>query len=244
MISSIPVDEIAAYHRDRYVGPNLVVAAAGHLEHDEIVEWPAGSCSRRPPAATGRTARCPERAPRLCFHDKETEQYHICFGGPGIARGDDRRFALAVLESAFGGSTSSRLFREVREKRGLAYSVGAYSEQFVDFGTVATYVGTREANVEEACEIIGRELKSLHEGGVTGEELDRAKEHVKGRMVLGMEATGGRMSRIARSTLFDLELYSIDEMLAKIDAVGPDDVAELASELYRPGPLLRGLRRP
>ena len=139
-----------------------------------------------------------------------------------------------MLESAFGGSTSSRLFREVREKRGLAYSVGSYSEQFVDFGTVATYVGTREANVEEACEIIGRELKLLHEGGVTGEELTRAKEHVKGRMVLGMESTGGRMSRIARSTMFDLEIYSLDEMLAKIDAVEADDVSELRPSCSTP----------
>jgi predicted Zn-dependent peptidase len=234
VISSIPVDEIATYHRDRYIGPNLVVAAAGHLEHEKIVDLARSLV--KPPAtgSNGAHGPVPEREPRLCFHDKETEQYHICFGGPGISRGDDRRFALAVLESAFGGSTSSRLFREVREKRGLAYSVGSYSEQFVDFGTVATYVGTREANVEEACEIIGRELKVLHEGGVEGEELDRAKEHVKGRMVLGMEATGGRMSRIARSCLFDLDIYSIDELLAKIDAVSAGDVAELAEELFDP----------
>lgn len=234
VISSIPVDEISSYHHDRYVGPNLTVAAAGHLEHEEIVELAKKLI--RPPAAgsNGAHGPVPEREPRLCFHDKETEQYHICFGGPGIARGDDRRFALAVLESAFGGSTSSRLFREVREKRGLAYSVGSYSEQFVDFGTVATYVGTREANVEEACEIIGRELGLLHSGGVDGEELARAKEHVKGRMVLGMESTGGRMSRIARSTMFDLEIYSLDEMLAKIDAVGADDVAALAQEFFDP----------
>ncbi|CAN5611879.1 pitrilysin family protein [soil metagenome] len=234
VISSIPVDEIAGYHHDRYVGPNLVVAAAGHLDHEKIVELARKLV--RPPAtgSNGDHGPIPERSPRLCFNDKETEQYHICFGGPGIARGDDRRFALAVLESAFGGSTSSRLFREVREKRGLAYSFGSYSEQFVDFGTVATYVGTREANVEEACEIIGRELKLLHSGGVAGEELARAKEHVKGRMVLGMESTGGRMSRIARSTMFGLEIFSLDQMLAKIDAVEEADVAELAQELFDP----------
>ena len=100
---------------------------------------------------------------RLRFHSKDTEQFHICFGAPGIARADDRRFTLAVVDSAFGGSVSSRLFREVREKRGLAYAVGSYSEQYLDRGTVAMYVGTREDNVAEACEIIGRELASLRD---------------------------------------------------------------------------------
>ena len=234
VISSIPVPKIAGYHRDHYVGDNLVVGAAGHLEHDHIVELaeklvkpPAGEV----PSPNGGDV---PRDPSLRFHSKETEQYHICFGGPGIARSDDRRFALAVVDSAFGGSVSSRLFREVREKRGLAYSVGSYSEQYLDCGTVAMYVGTREDNVAEACEIIGRELNELREGGLAGEELARAKEHVKGRMVLGMESTAARMSRISRSTLFDLPLLSLDEMLAEVDAVDEQQVGELTAELFDP----------
>ena len=171
---------------------------------------------------------------RLRFHSKDTEQYHICFGAPGIARADDRRFALGVLDSAFGGSVSSRLFREVREKRGLAYAVGSYSEQYLDRGTVAMYVGTREDNVSEACEIIGRELATLSREGIRGEELERAKEHVKGRMVLGMESSAARMSRAARSILFDTPFLSIDELLARVDAVDEDDVAEFAAELFDP----------
>ena len=171
---------------------------------------------------------------RFCFYPKETEQYHICFGAPGIARDDDRRFALGIMDTIFGGSTSSRLFREVREKRGLAYAVGSYSEQFADRGTVAMYVGTREDNVAEACEIIGRELESLRTEGVTPEELDRAKEHVKGRMVLSLESTSARMSRNARSALFDLPLLSLDELIARTEAVTLDDVAALAAELYAP----------
>src|SRR5690606_28112490 len=103
---------------------------------------------------------------RTRFHSKDTEQYHICFGAPGIPRGDERRFVLSVLDSAFGGSVSSRLFREVREKRGLAYAVGSYAEQFVDGGVVVMYLGTREDNVGEACEIIGRELAALRDGGL------------------------------------------------------------------------------
>ena len=236
VIRSIPVSEVASYHRARYTAPNIVVAAAGHLEHDRIVDLAARHL--RPPrgkasGVSGNGTRT-DTGPRFAFHAKETEQYHICFGGPGISRGDERRFALNVLDALFGGSTSSRLFREVREKRGLAYAVGSYAEQHIDRGTVAMYVGTREENVQEACEIIGRELERLRDDGVTAEELERAKEHVKGRMVLALEATGARMSRVARSVLFDVPLLSIDEMLQRVDEVTTGEVAELADELYDP----------
>ena len=236
IIGSIPVPQIARYHRDRYTGPNIVVAAAGHLDHDAIVELaqvhvgaPAGDANRIPENGDGTVP-----APRFLFQPKETEQYHICFGGEGIARADERRFALAVLDAIFGGSTSSRLFREVREKRGLAYAVGSYTEQYADTGMVAMYLGTRGDNVGEACEIIGRELGSLRDAGVTQEELDRAKEHVKGRMVLSLESTAARMTRIARSVLFDVPLLSLDEMLERIEQVTAEDVAALAAEFYDP----------
>ncbi|MGH2926509.1 MAG: M16 family metallopeptidase [Solirubrobacterales bacterium] len=234
VIDSIPIREIAAYHRDRYTAPNLVVAAAGHLEHAEIIELARRFLAVAEGERTAPPARDPDEQPRLAFQAKDTEQYHICFGGPGIARADDRRFALGVLDAVFGGSTSSRLFREVREKRGLAYAVGSYTEQFTERGAVAMYVGTREENVGEACEIIGRELASLRDDGISADELERAKEHVKGRMVLALEATGARMTRIARSALFDTPLLSLDEMLRRTEAVDGDEVAELAAELYDP----------
>ena len=234
VIGSIPIPDISAYHQARYRGSNLVVSAAGHLEHDRIVELarehfeaPAGTVEH----ADGGAG---EREARLCFYPKETEQYHVCFGAPGIARDDDRRFALSVMDTIFGGSSSSRLFREVREKRGLAYSVGSYAEQFADSGTVAMYVGTREDNVAEACEIIGRELDSIRSDGVSDDELERAKEHVKGRLVLALESTSSRMSRNARSMLFDIPLLSLDELIARTDAVTRDDVCTLAAELYAP----------
>jgi predicted Zn-dependent peptidase len=137
-----------------------------------------------------------------------------------------------VLDSIFGGSTSSRLFREVREKRGLAYSVGSYNEQYTDSGLVATYVGTREDNVEEACSIIGAELERLRSEPVSEAELVRAKESVKGRIVLSSESTAARMTRVSRATLFGLPIDSLDEMLAKVDAVEVDELTELADELY------------
>ena len=245
VIGSIPVAEISSYHQARYTGPNVVVAAAGHLEHEQIVEL----ARRRLSAPAGEQNGVPgegadDAVPRFAFQAKETEQYHICFGGPGISRSDERRFALGVLDAIFGGSTSSRLFREVREKRGLAYAVGSYSEQYVDHGMVAMYVGTREDNVREACEIIGRELASLRDHGVSAEELERAKEHVKGRTVLGLEATSARMSRLARATLFGIPLLSLDEILERIEQVSAEDVAELATRALRPRAALGRVHRP
>jgi predicted Zn-dependent peptidase len=231
VISSIPVPDIAAYHRQRYTGANLVVGAAGHLEHERIVALAERLVSPSP-GGNGAVAVDAPAESRLCFYPKDTEQYHICFGAPGIVRDDERRYALAVLDSIFGGSTSSRLFREVREKRGLAYSVGSYNEQYTDSGLVATYVGTREDNVEEACAVIGAELERLRTEPVSAEELARAKENVKGRLVLSSESTAARMSRISRATLFGLPIESLDAMLAKVDAVTVDDLSGLASELY------------
>ncbi|MGC1853633.1 MAG: pitrilysin family protein [Solirubrobacterales bacterium] len=231
VISSIPVPDIAAYHRQRYTGANLVIGAAGHLEHERIVAL-AERLVSPPPGGNGAAAVDAAAESRLRFYPKDTEQYHICFGATGIVRDDERRYALAVLDSIFGGSTSSRLFREVREKRGLAYSVGSYNEQYTDSGLVATYVGTREDNVEEACTVIGAELERLRTEPVSDGELARAKENVKGRLVLSSESTAARMSRISRATLFDLPIESLDAMLAKVDAVTVDDLSGLASELY------------
>jgi predicted Zn-dependent peptidase len=232
VISSIPVPDIEAYRSAHYTAPQIVVGAAGHLDHERIVELAQRLVN--PPSEDGQAAPSTELngGARLCFLSKETEQYHICFGAPGLRREDERRFPLAVLDAIFGGSTSSRLFREVREKRGLAYSVGSYNEQFTDQGLVATYVGTRGDNVEEACAIIGTEMARLRSEPVSEEELARAKESVKGRLVLSSESTAARMTRISRATLFGLPIESLDEMLAKVDAIEVDDLTELAAELY------------
>jgi predicted Zn-dependent peptidase len=233
VIASIPVAEIEAYHRARYTAPNLVVGAAGHLDHERIVALSERLVSPPPGGEEGTAATAkPDGGARFRFYAKDTEQYHICFGAPGIVRDDERRYALAVLDSVFGGSSSSRLFREVREKRGLAYSVGSYNEQYTDSGLIATYVGTREENVEEACAVIGAELERLRSEPVSAEEVSRAKESVKGRLVLSSESTATRMSRISRATLFGLPLEELDEMLAKVDAVTVEELTALATELY------------
>ncbi|HKP92182.1 MAG TPA: pitrilysin family protein, partial [Thermoleophilaceae bacterium] len=236
VVSSVPVPEIAAYHDSRYVGPRLVVAAAGNIEHEKLVDLVSAACADASNGGNGGGgAPAPVvSSPRASFHEKSTEQYHLCLGGPGIPRGDDRRFALRVLDTLFGGSSSSRLFQEVREKRGLAYSVYSYASHYVDTGQVGLYVGTRPDNVSEALGIIGDELERIVEQPVSADELTRAKENVKGRMVLSFESTLTHMNRLGGSVLMDVPLLSLDEMLAAIDGVTADDVAELARELFVP----------
>jgi predicted Zn-dependent peptidase len=234
VISSVPVPDIAAYHDSRYTGANLVVSAAGQVEHDHLVSLVEAAVSPRPgdPNATGPVEA--GRTPRVCFHQKQTEQYHLALGAPGIARDDDRRYILRVLDTILGGSSSSRLFQEVREKRGLAYSVYSYSSQYLGAGQVAIYVGTRPDRVSEAMEVIGAELRKLQDSTISPDELERAKENVKGRTVLSMESTLTRMNRLGSSVLMGLPVLSLDEIIAEIDKITLDDVQELARELWAP----------
>ncbi|HEV2723111.1 MAG TPA: pitrilysin family protein [Thermoleophilaceae bacterium] len=238
VVSSVPVPDIAAYHDMRYAPANMVVAAAGNVDHDRIVELVERAEGEKL-GANGAPPAPPEPAPensspRLCFHEKETEQYHLCLGAPGVARGDDRRFALRILDTILGGSSSSRLFQEVREKRGLAYSVYSYASHYIDSGQVGLYVGTRPDNVGEAMAVIGRELRAIAEGGVSEEELERSRENVKGRTTLSMESTSARMNRLGSSLLMDVPLMTLDELLAALDAVTIDEIHSLAAELFDP----------
>ena len=236
VVGSVPVPDIAAYHDARYVPANLVVAAAGSIDHERLVALVDGAVGEGHAAAA---VADPEPAPalnlpQLRFHAKDTEQYHLCLGAPGLARGDERRFALRVLDTILGGSTSSRLFQEVREKRGLAYAVYSYASQYLDSGQVGLYVGTRPDNVAEAMDVIGSELHRICDEGVTVAELDRARENVKGRTTLSMESTPARMNRLGNSLLTGVPILTLDEVLSRIDAVTIEDVRSLAGELFDP----------
>jgi len=233
VIASVPIPQIAKWHDGRYVPNNIVVAAAGNLDHDRIVALVDAAVGDAPAAPVQAPAPA-QASPTMRFHAKETEQYHLCLGGRGIARGDERRFAMRVLDTVLGGSTSSRLFQEVREKRGLAYSVYSYSSQYADTGHVGLYVGTRPDNVAEAMSVIGTELQRLQSDGVSAEELERARDNVKGRTVLSMESSAARMNRLGSSVLMDVPLLTLDEVLAHLDAVTLDDVMDLARELWVP----------
>jgi len=234
VIGNVPVPTIAAYHDGRYTAPNLVVAGAGRLSHEKLVSLVEDAFTAGPGDANVPEAAHATTEPRVCFHQKQTEQYHLCLGAPGLPRGDDKRFILRVLDTILGGSSSSRLFQEVREKRGLAYSVYSYASQYVDSGQVALYVGTRPDRIGEAMEVIGEELRKLQDDSITEEEVTRAKENVKGRTVLSMESTLARMNRLGSSVLMGVPLLSLDEIVAAIDSVTLEQVAELGRELFDP----------
>ena len=184
----------------------------------------------------GRRARKPFRRPPppgYRFQRKATEQYHVCLGAPGISRRDERRFAASLLDSILGGSASSRLFQEIREKRGMAYSVYSFASQYSDAGQIGLYVGTREENLVECLEIVARELADVAAGNVRPGELERAKENLKGRMLLSMESTSNRMSRLGKSLITDTDLLSLDELVERVESVTAADVPPLAADLLR-----------
>jgi len=235
VIANVPVDEVAAYHSQRYGGQRIVVAAAGSVDHDRLVALVEAASEGVTTGEPDASAEAADIRPRVGFRQKkDAEQAHVCVGAPGIARADERRFTLRVLDTIFGGSTSSRLFQEVREKRGLAYAVYSFTSQFADSGKVGLYVGTRPDNAEKALGVIGDQIERLREEPIPPGELERAKENLKGRTVLAMESTSARMSRLGSAVLMDLPLLSLDEVIERVEAVTADDVGELARELWAP----------
>jgi predicted Zn-dependent peptidase len=163
--------------------------------------------------------------------NRDTEQAHIVLGAGGIGRVDERRFALGVLNNVLGGGMSSRLFQEIREKRGLAYSVYSYGSQYAETGLFGVYAGCAPGKVEEVLDLTRAELGRMAAEGVTTEEIARGKGMVKGAYVLGLEDTGSRMSRLAKSELLYGDLMSVDELLARVDKVTIDEVNAVAAEL-------------
>jgi predicted Zn-dependent peptidase len=235
VISSIPREAIAGYHHSMYVPANIVVAAAGNVAHERVVELVERALERRNEAGTSRlNARPPlvqAPPPRLRFQQKDTEQYHVCLGAPGIARSDRRRFAASLLDAILGGSASSRLFQEIREKRGMAYSVYSFVSQYTDSGQVGVYLGTREDNLADALAITAEQIADIAAGNLREHELERAKENLKGRILLSMESTSTRMNRLGKALITDSELLSLDRIVAEVDAVDPASVAALAGSL-------------
>jgi len=236
VIRDTPVEQIAAFHARRYTPASIVVAAAGSVDHDRIVALAEETLAG---LRAGERAPVPDAAPplphaRVRFQAKETEQVHVCLGGPGLSRHDERRYAVRVLDAIFGGLSSSRLFQSVREERGLAYAVYSFTGQFTDTGQVGVYVGTRPDNLAEAMTVVEAELARLREQPATEEELARARENVKARVVLAMESSSARMNRLGGATLYDLPLLDVDEMMAKVDAVQMADLRELVDELWAP----------
>jgi predicted Zn-dependent peptidase len=238
VISTVTRRALAGYHRSMYTAGNIVLAAAGSLDHDRVLALLERAARQRvePPArrTRARALFVREPAPGLRFQAKDTEQYHVCLGAIGLARSDRRRFAASLLDAILGGSASSRLFQEIREKRGMAYSVYSFASQYTDTGLIGIYVGTREENLDACLEIAAEQIADLAAGNVREAELARAKENLKGRIMLSMESTSTRMSRLGKALITDTELLLLDRIIAEIDAVEADGLAALAGLLLAP----------
>ncbi|WP_030164030.1 M16 family metallopeptidase [Spirillospora albida] len=234
-INTLSRDRIHGYYREHYVPSELVVSAAGNVDHDEVVglvsrAWAGRLTGDAPPAPPRLDGAPAPVTPTTRVLDKDTEQAHIVLGSAGVARTDDRRFALGVLNAALGGGMSSRLFQEIREKRGLAYSVYSYTAQYADSGIFGVYAGCQPGKVDEVLSICRDEVAKAVDG-ITDEELVRGKGQLRGTMVLGLEDTGSRMSRIGKSELVYESLLPVNDVLARIDAVTLDDVRAVARDV-------------
>lgn len=235
-IAAISRATINGFYRRRYRPEQMVVAAAGNLDHDDVVRRVRSAFAHLiDPDASVADVRLPKaarsRGADVSVASRETEQAHVVMGVRGIPRGDDRRYAMSVLSTALGGGMSSRLFQEVREKRALAYSVYSYVQGYSDNGMVGVYVGCLPSKVDVALDVCRSELEQVASHGLTDDEIARAKGQVKGSAVLGQEDTGARMTRIARSELHQMPLLSIGQALERVDAVTSSDITQLARDV-------------
>ncbi|MDI1459411.1 pitrilysin family protein [Catellatospora sp. KI3] len=232
--------QIHDFYRQRYTPPVIVVAAAGNLDHSTVVTLvkkafagtPLGDAPDAAPEPT-RSALAAVRTlpPATLLRADDTEQAHLVLGGPALHRHDERRFALGVLNNVLGGGMSSRLFQQIREVRGLAYSVYSYTSQYAETGSFAVYAGCAPAKAQEVLDLVRAGLAEVAANGITAEELRRGKGMLKGSLVLGLEDTGSRMSRLGKGELLYGDLMDVDELLARIDGVTLDDADAIAAQV-------------
>ncbi|MFK8906454.1 M16 family metallopeptidase [Streptomyces sp. YS-3] len=245
-INALTRAQVARFYKKHYDPRHLVVAAAGNVDHATVVRQvrrafeKAGALTQTDavPVAPRDGVRTLKTAGRVELLNRRTEQAHVVLGMPGLARTDERRWALSVLNTALGGGMSSRLFQEVREKRGLAYSVYSYTSGFADCGLFGVYAGCRPSQVHDVLKICRDELDRVASEGLSDEEIGRAIGQLSGSTVLGLEDTGALMNRIGKSELCWGTHMSVDDMLAKIAAVTPDDVHEVARDVLGRRPSL------
>jgi predicted Zn-dependent peptidase len=222
------------FHSNTYTSPNIFVVATGKLDPDEIERMVEEKLSGLPGGEPFvREARPTTPESPFFFKFKETEQYHVSLGSLGIPAKSEDRYAMAALNNVLGGGMSSRLFQEVREKRGLAYAVYSYHQGYSDAGAIKTYVGSTTGNVEEAVRVIVEQLGMVMDEEVEGEELVRTKQQLKSSTLLALESTSARMNRVGRSVITGAELLTPDEISARIEAVTPQDIARLAKQHLR-----------
>ena len=237
-IAAMTPDQVARFYRRHYRPENMVIAAAGNLDHAHVVKLVSRAFGRHgylegdavpslPRVGRPRRVRAGTRSAV-----RSLEQVNLVLGMGGLTRSDERRFALGVLNTALGGGTSSRLFQEVRERRGLAYSVYSFSSQYADSGLVGVAAGCLPGKFDAVLATIRGELAAVAASGIDADELERGKGQLRGGLVLGMEDSGSRMSRIGKAELLQDDLLSLDAVLARIDAVTLEEVSTLAADIF------------
>jgi predicted Zn-dependent peptidase len=231
-------DTLRDFYAGRYRPGRIVVAAAGAVDHGRLCELATVAVPADPgpdrPEDDNDPGVAPDTPPRVIFRRRDTEQVQVAIAGRGPGMGDDRRYTLRVLDTILGGTPSSRLFRAVREDRGLAYAVATFDDQHNGGGMAGVYLGTRAENLAEALSIVAEELARIAREPVDDDELTRAKQNARARLLLGLESTQARMHVLGRAVLHGLELRSPHDVAERIDAVTAEDVRALAADLYAP----------
>ncbi len=234
-VGSLSAADLKRLHQRAYCRPNILVAAAGHIRHEDVVARVGELFGAAPPGErTRRPAPPVDVAPREEHVERATSQTHVVFGARTFGHSDPRRYALVLLSNAFGGGMSSRLFQRVREELGLAYAVYSFQSFYSDSGQVGVYVGTRPEWADRAVEVVRGELGKVAREGLTAQELDDAKGQVKGQLMLSLESSGARLHRLAGFALYDEPFLTLDELIARVEAVTLDQVAEVAAEFLDP----------
>jgi predicted Zn-dependent peptidase len=237
-IEGLTRDDVDGWYRGRYVMPSIVVTAAGRVDHQQVLDLVTAAFGDR---LAGNAHPAPLRlgeggldrpAHSAGLISRRTEQTHLLLGTPAMGRLDERRYVAAVLDAAVGGGMSSRLFQEIREKRGLVYSVGSSLSHYAGAGAFSVYAGCSKKRVPEVLRLIRGELDRVAANGITVEEVARGRGQLKGGLVLGLEDTGSRMSRLGKSELSYGEYLPVREVLARLDAVDEPQVREVAAELF------------
>ncbi len=228
-VSAMTVDQVAAFHAEHYRPGNIVVALAGHVDHDRVTDAIAARMPRR--AGGHRPHRTAPMAPSLrrVVLPRPTEQTHLLVASPAPDRDDDDRHVMTIVEHVLGGGMSSRLFQSIREERGLAYSVYAYQLGFEGAGALAVYAGTSPSNTQEVLDLIGAEFERMASRGVTAEEMESARSHIRGAMALGLEDSGARMSRIGHSQVVHGRVLGLDEVEARLTDLTLERINDVAS---------------
>lgn len=243
-VSNFDKNDVLKFFKTAYAPSNLVIAASGNVDHKKLLSLVNKFFTKTGGKKNIRKVFVPETGPRLNVFKRKNEQAYICLGSKGLNAKHKDRFILSVMDNILGGGMSSRLFQEVREKRGLAYSVFSYHSVHSETGSMVLYAGTTPKNAKKVVKIFENEINKLRTQKIESEELNRAKQHLKGQLVLGLESTSNRMMRLAKSELAQGKILSVEDLILHIDKVTSDDIQKLAQTILDPEKLVLSVIGP